>query len=150
MSYSKKIDLIDKESDLKPKRMFVTSQASINEQKEALGWGKSGSKYETTFDKLDKIPVFGDGKMVKRSSWLDRTSRNVIFKKMKTDNFTTITELSKKYLTFEEYKKIAPQSVVFVNHSEPPAKGTKAYKNAVKFFKNSLINISNMILLPES
>lgn len=31
MSYSKKIDLIDKESDLKPKRMFVTSQASINE-----------------------------------------------------------------------------------------------------------------------
>ena len=81
-----------------------------------MGWGKSGSRYETTFDKLDKIPVFGDGKMVKRSSWLDRTSRNVIFKKMKTDNFTTITELSKKYLTFEEYKKIAPQSVVFVNH----------------------------------
>ena len=81
-----------------------------------MGWGRTGTKYETTFDKLEKIPVFGEGKQVKRSNWLDRTARNVIFKKMKTDNFTTITELSKKYLTFEEYKKIAPQSVVFVNH----------------------------------
>ena len=108
-SYSKKIDLIDKDADLKPKRMFVTSQASLNEQKYAFGWGKSGTKYETTSDKLEKIQVFGDGKLVKRMNWLDKTARNAVFKKIKTENMHTLAELSKKYLPFEEYRKIAPQ-----------------------------------------
>ena len=87
--------------------------------------------------------------MVKRINWLDKTARNAVFRKIKTDNMSTLTELSKKYLPFEEYKKIAPQTVVFVNHQEPPSKGSKAYKNAVKYFKNSLINLKNMVLLPE-
>lgn len=82
-------------------------------------------------------------------NWLDKTARNAVFKKIKTDNMHTLTELSKKYLPFEEYRKIAPQTVVFVNHQEPPSKGTKAYKNAVKYFKNSLINTKNMVLFPE-
>ena len=71
--------------------------------------GKSGTKYETTSDKLEKIQVFGDGKLVKRMNWLDKTARNAVFKKIKTDNMHTLAELSKKYLPFEEYRKIAPQ-----------------------------------------
>lgn len=31
LSCSKKIELIDKESDLRPKRMFITSQATLQE-----------------------------------------------------------------------------------------------------------------------
>ena len=59
--------------------------------------------------------MFGEGKMVRRVNWLDRNARNAVFKKMKTDNFNTLNDLSKKYLPYEEYKKIAPQSVVFPN-----------------------------------
>ena len=42
-------------------------------------------------------------------NWLDKTARNAVFKKIKTDNMHTLAELSKKYLPFEEYRKIAPQ-----------------------------------------
>ena len=87
--------------------------------------------------------------MVRRVNWLDRNARNTVFKKMKTDNFNTLNDLSKKYLPYEEYLKIAPQSVVFPNSQETPTKGTKAFRNAVRYFKNSLINTKNMILLSE-
>ena len=53
--------------------------------------------------------------MVRRANWLDRNARNIVFKKMKTENFNTLSDLSKKYLPYEEYMKIAPQSVVFPN-----------------------------------
>ena len=125
LSCSKKIDLIDKEADLRPKRMFITSQATIAEQKESFGWGKSGKR---TQEKLEEIEVFGAGKMVSRRNYLDKAARTAILRKMKVDHILKLNELNKKYPLIEEFKKIAPSSVVFFNLGDVvPQKGTKAY-----------------------
>ena len=59
-----------------------------------------------------------------------------------------MVDLQRKYLTYEEFRKIAPQSTVFYNCPDgPPTKGTKAYRRAVAFFKHSMINVSNLNLM---
>ena len=53
---------------------------------------------------------------------------------MKVDHILKLSELYKKYVSIDEYRKIAPQSVVFLNCQEIPQKGTKAYRKAVDYF----------------
>lgn len=70
----------------------------------------------------------------------------MILKKNKIELFQKLIDLQRKYLTLEEYKKIAPNQTVFFNCPEgPPLKGTKAYRRAVSYFKNSVVNIENLI-----
>ena len=53
--------------------------------------------------------------MVKRVNYLDKQARNILLRKQKVENILKIMELSKKYLPLEEFKKIAPSSIVFFN-----------------------------------
>ena len=79
---------------------------------------------------------------------MDRQSRGVILRKVKVELFQKLVDLQRKYLTLEEFKKIAPAQTVFFNLPEGmPVKGTKAYRRAVSFFKHSMINIDNLIQL---
>jgi len=94
--------------------------------------------------------VFGNGRMVRRCNYLDKQARSILLRKQKVENILKINDLSKKYLPLEEFRKIAPTSIVFFNCGpEIPLKGTKAYERAVTYFHNSLINVSNLIQTDE-
>ena len=55
-------------------------------------------------------------------------------------------DLQRKYLTLEEFRKIAPTSTVFFNCPDgPPAKGTKAHRRESRFYEHSMINMENII-----
>ena len=85
-------------------------------------------------------------KPVRRAHYLDRQTRGMILKKSKVELFQKLMDLQRKYLTLEEFKKLAPTQTVFFNCPDgPPVKGTKAYRRAVSYFKNSVINIENLI-----
>ena len=83
--------------------MFVTGIATGLEQREAFGYGKLGKR---TMAMLDKINVFN--RQVRRTNYLDRQSRGVILRKQKVELFQKLLELQRKYLSFLEFKKIAP------------------------------------------
>lgn len=67
LSCSKNIKLVENNRDIKAKRMFVTSYASIKEQRTSFGQGKLGKQ---TFRLLDESKVFN--KQVRRAHYLDR------------------------------------------------------------------------------
>lgn len=57
-------------------------------------------------------------------------------------------DLQRKYLTLEEFRKIAPQQTVFFNCPDgPPTKGTKAHRRAVSYFKHSMLSLENLVQL---
>ena len=67
---------------------------------------------------------------------------------MKVELFQKIIDLQRKYLTLEEYRRIAPTQPYFFNCPDgPPLKGTKAHRRALSFFKHSMINIENLTQL---
>lgn len=85
---------------------------------------------------------------MRRANYLDRQSRAGILRKMRTQLFQTLLDLQRKYLSLEEYRKIAPTQTVFYNCPDgPPQKGTKAHRRAVAFFKHSMINVLNLTQL---
>ena len=66
-------------------------------------------------------------------------------RKNKVELFQKLLDLQRKYLSLEEFKKIAPTTTLFFNCPDgPPSKGTKAYRREVSFFKHSMINVDNL------
>ena len=56
--------------------------------------------------------------------------------------------MQRKYLSYEEFQKIAPSQPVFYNCPDgPPSKNTKAYRRALSYFKHSMINIENLSIM---
>lgn len=89
---------------------------------------------------LDDIQVFN--KQVRRTNYLDRVTRGLLIKKNKIELFQKLIDLQRKYLTYEEFRKIAPTQTIFFNCPDgAPVKGTKAYRRAVSFFKYSMISV---------
>ena len=91
---------------------------------------------------LEEISIF-DGQ-VRRANYLDRQSRGQILRKMKIELFQKILDLQRKYLSLDEFRKIAPTSAVIYNCPDgPPSKNTKAYRRALSYFKHSVVNVDN-------
>ena len=56
--------------------------------------------------------------------------------------------MQRKYLQYEEFKKVAPTQPCFYNCPDgPPTKNTKAYRRALSYFKHSVINVENLTMM---